>query len=61
MDSKTGLGYIGRLSQKRNRELIVSFYGLVFNFDFLLGSEISSCTTVVALLPERGTAILRQD
>ena len=54
------LGSTERLSQKRNKKLI-SFYGLVLNFDLLLfGSASISCRTWVALLLDEGTAILRQ-
>lgn len=51
MSSKTSLGYLERLSQKRSKKLIVSFYGFVLNFDLLLlRSESSSHRTMVALL-----------
>lgn len=61
MSSKTSLGYLERLSQKRSKKLIVSFYGFVLNFDLLLlRSESSSHRTMVALLWGGGTA-LRQN
>lgn len=51
MSSRTSLGYLERLSQKRNKKLIVSFYGFVLSFDLLLlRSESSSHRTMVALL-----------
>lgn len=53
MSSKTSLGHLERLFQKRKQESyhFFFFYGLVLNFDLLLlRSESSSHRAMVALL-----------